>query len=451
MFDEIERTHLGSLEAEVLSVKLEVSAALDGGDGVGKNTTLVAMIELLQEASVLEINGKEIYSKDIGLMVTNYPAYFSPAGYLVNIMNHGGFENFQEWRAIHGAKDLTLDEELNLRMALYSLDRIMSWMVLDRATEKFGKPIIHISDRSPHSQVMTIIYTLKKYGKLDEKEKYLVKVLDADSLISKLFPWRPVILLKSQQQAGKFADEKKNVDQLEDVGTQTAADIALREMTSNPALGYEHVYTQDGNGEFKDKYSIAREALEKVGIKIKKNKNRILSRFLMTDRSYVMSNTIYSDNIFKPPFFYTPRMFYKVVLEDLVRFVGDKMPRIGNQRFGDYIDDVNIGWELANGITSFWHRLAGQGQARKDILHNAEKSSAYAIASVMSVLGVSREFIQNCSPQVLDEIMRLCGPYTGGLLQDLVYFLEENTGEESEMPHGVTRFLDLVAKVVDQK
>lgn len=432
--------------SETLKDRIEVSLGIEGGDGVGKAETTLAVLKLLQEAEVIEIDGVEHSMSEYELMYTGYPSYFTPFGHLIYEMNHGGFDRYCNWKDSQDEK-IDMHREIRLKMAMYAMDRIFSWIVIEKLARTTGKKLLHVSDRSPYSQLVTIAFVLEKYGETENLDQYLDRIIEADVEFEKTFNWRLATLFKARKNVGVYEDGK-SLDDNEGAATQHKVTDAYEAMCRK--FGNVSINTQNEEGQYRDGEDIAREVLEKSGIKIKKKKAKHpLQEWFRPAGKYFATQIAIPETADQPPYILGPlATFYfafSPILTQLVKL------KILDRNIFSYLEELNMAWEIGTFSSRQWIGVLGGGMARKDGLAKVEKPFSVIMSGIMEKFGVASDFFADMDPRIQKAVFRLNFDYTRGLLKELVYFLEERPDGKEKFPRGVSRFIDIMMDYIIKK
>ena len=117
-----------------------VIMAVEGGDSVGKNETVLTACEILVAESITSP----------AVLHLNYPQFWSPTGYACRLM-------MREGPAGKHLSTLPVEDEARIRCNMFALDRAFSMPLLKYlADSHHDTPIV--SDRGPRSNALTLGY-----------------------------------------------------------------------------------------------------------------------------------------------------------------------------------------------------------------------------------------------------------------------------------------------------
>ena len=299
-----------------------LAIAIEGGDGVGKNSLQMAMADLLLQ------NGFKV-------AITNYPQYWFFGSYIRKMLKN----QMQDFLS-----QLSPEEELRLRAAMFSLDRAISLGQILPIIEQSPETIL-ISDRGPWSNVLTAAYMSSTFPEIETlidptHLSNLIHELDAE-MISEL--GLTPILAKHQDPAQGMYSEREKIDAHERSEVQQIASRYYEEMIPSS----HQVVTRDNNG-WKSLGSSAHEAISIAGID--------LAQLSETQLSTMQLNYL-----------------GKQVVAGNLSLIG---PRRFVEEFGINIDPI-LDTEISNweGVTMMSDRqvaLSFQAAQKKDVLNGIE-------------------------------------------------------------------------------
>lgn len=225
------------------------SIAGEGNDGSGKNTAVLTILEHVVE------------NESVDVILTNFPQYFLPSGFLVRSMLRGAGDDYLEMM------DATPEQELNLRMAMFQLDRIVAWGVLENYRNSHQN-VLHISDRLGMSQVNTWAFLTAKYnGKiLEEDAETLLKLaLKSDAELYRRFKPQTVVFSAGQENCGVNRVELDQYERKDAVARAEGGYMTGADVYNNSGRPATVVRTKDDEGSWRNRHEIADEALRSVG------------------------------------------------------------------------------------------------------------------------------------------------------------------------------------------
>lgn len=220
-----------------------ISIALEGGDGVGKNTLMLSMCELLLQAGVERI------------LVTNYPQYWFFAR-AIRLMNRGAAESV--------LAPLPPYRQAQIRAAMYALDRAISLAVLIPLKQQYPEAI-HLSDRGPDSNAVTAGYIWANNPELTEADlaSFITETITtADQETRNLLNLVSILCVTSDV-ASSGITERAALDQYESLPAQVRAEQIYRQI-----IPVEQIVTTRIGNAWQNKTDVAQEAITKAGVNI---------------------------------------------------------------------------------------------------------------------------------------------------------------------------------------
>jgi hypothetical protein len=415
----------------------------EGPDGSGKNTAIITAInELLRSEKVemdlpdgrmgeftrgqrdpLAIHNPRL---EYSILYTNYPQYFSPSGNLIREMNRGGIEDYI--KASPGEVDPEL--ELRLRMAMYTLDRIMSWVVMENLSEPSDKLTILFSDRGPWSQVMTIAFWLEKHKRIDELDSYVRRYADPRNEDNPDYHFYKyvnpnVTLFVPQKQSLTFLDQLER-QEIVDIGTEGYKKM----LELNPDI--KVIHPQQNGGIWRPPKTIAHELLAQNGITVVEG---------IKDKVFGGKDKLIFD-------------FFDDRRKGDLRMIGPSSTLLSlfphakgylRKDEGNYYREESDFWSdyMEWLILSIWeddkvYERYGRENDRKGMLDKAEKDMARLISHVMERFYISPEVEKGLSEEIVRSVHYVFETFTGGELLSLIRFLEARSG----MGPGYSRFIE---------
>lgn len=158
--------------------------ALEGGDGVGKNTLAGDMRDLLAES------GRDVLYLD-------YPTYWSPFGHMIRKM-------VSDPEATGYLESLGSYRESQVRAAVFAVERAFTISLIKAALNQLGEKPVIVSDRGVHSNAVTTAYLLSQ-GKLlvEELDGFISGTLsDVDKEYLAIFQPNPILCISDSYRAG---------------------------------------------------------------------------------------------------------------------------------------------------------------------------------------------------------------------------------------------------------
>jgi thymidylate kinase len=228
------------------------SIAGEGNDGSGKNTAVLTILEHVVE------------NEDSDVILTNFPQYFLPSGFLVRSMLRGAGDEYIEMM------DATPEQELNLRMAMFQLDRIVAWGILENYRNSHEN-VLHVSDRLGMSQVNTWAFLVAKYkGKMSEEEaESLLKLaLKSDEELYKRLKPQTIVFAAGQDNCGVNRVELDQYERKDAVARAEAGYLTGIDFYNGNDRPAALVSTKDPDGAWRDRHEIAGEALKSAGLSL---------------------------------------------------------------------------------------------------------------------------------------------------------------------------------------
>lgn len=221
--------------------------ALEGGDGVGKNTLARETADLLVESGY-------------DVLYLDYPTYWSPFGHMLRAM----LSNEQSKTYLDSLEPY---REAQVRAAMFAMERAFTISLILNALEELGESTVVVSDRGPHSNAVTAAYLLAQ-GKLDNEllddyVKYVLLEVDREYL--ELFSPHSILCVSDSHAAG--VENREFRDHYE------AEPVQQRILRVYEMMVQDKIQTRE-NGVWRDANEMAREVASKAKIDLKQNSER---------------------------------------------------------------------------------------------------------------------------------------------------------------------------------
>lgn len=206
------------------------SVCVEGGDGLGKGDATQRML------SELELEG-------VNITYSSFPIYATPIGTALRLLLRNGYE------------DLTPENDLDVRMALFAMNRLEFMDAYLSDKEKYKNSLL-VLDRSPYSNALTVAYGLSSGENWEDEDilKYIENGMDYDRLISsRLGLGRCVIQLKAEEEEWHNS-RNCEVDQYEKSEVQEMCDKVYGLYRDHVVKGgwNEVITRKDGNWKGRD-------------------------------------------------------------------------------------------------------------------------------------------------------------------------------------------------------
>lgn len=259
---------------------------LEGTDGSGKNTVAIAIIEtLLKQTNYI-------------IFHTSFPNYWTPQGTIIREMNRELGDEYSQ------KNKLSLEDHLRLRLAMYSLDRALTFLVVDRIKRENDRKLVQVSDRLFLSQVNTVAYLVTKNNNFTEAKKLFLRLfpiaLKSDmELMENTNNYTPILSPRTVRLS--FSKSRPELDKLEGARPREFANWGYQLIPYKyPKISSSIIENQDRYGKWIDKYELASIILKKAGFKnIKKiRKSLHLCDDKSTKKVIIVSPTLYLETFY---------------------------------------------------------------------------------------------------------------------------------------------------------
>lgn len=387
-----------------------VISITEGSDGVGKNTLASALRENLFKADEIIVDGEVHGQHDIVLTEATFPFYPFPSGDIIRLSFLGLATQYANERG------LSLDQEINLRTALFALDRALYYAAREISLHKHkwqNHYLIESHARSEFSQIHTIAGVYHRRGiKLDPKSFDYNKVVESDKEMSPFYNKKLAVLLPRSVSDTKISHRNvENIDELEQQGPQEIAIEMYSEIADKHYFGAQRVEVHNPDGTWRPTYDVAAELLLKMGIDVSKRDNRLNN----LDRSdlYPVYGGVYEGRriLVQSPFMYLESFLHSKPANMYIMALS-RDNKLWQSTKDSIEEDLLKQWAPNEGYAT-----------KKDVLRQIEVGSSRSADAFLKEARLDEKKLDLIPDHVVDSIVSLFGAYTEGQLLDFIKYI----------------------------
>lgn len=250
------------MSREINGLKSE-SLVVEGPDGVGKEFISNAVGRELYSTEALMLDGRKYDRHEVIISEATFPFYPFPSGDFIRLMNKGLGSEYAD------LNQLSVDEEVRLRKAMYAVDRYLFYMAeslyISESVDDRHKVLLRIQDRSALSQIHTEVSVYLRRGleyKLD-----VDRIMDSDRELIEFMNFRNVVLIPYASSTSALGGRKaETIDELESANAQELATRTYMGVAINKFLGTQPIPVQHQFGKWREKEEIVKEIFERTKI-----------------------------------------------------------------------------------------------------------------------------------------------------------------------------------------